>query len=92
MASEGGVSCLLTVCLLIQRGLPPALDLAEQGATLRKKGDSYLQVIPASKVERVVLLGNVNITTAVIHYLLAEVRKKGILVRGLKLDALELKA
>jgi CRISPR-associated protein Cas1 len=54
------------------------LYLAEQGATLRKQGDTLvvtkddqdLQVIPASKVEQVVIFGNVNITTPVIHYLL----------------------
>ena len=58
----------------------PVLYLAEQGATIRKKGDtlvvtkneSDLQVIPASKVDQVVIFGNVNITTPVIHYLLDE--------------------
>ncbi|MFC1968567.1 CRISPR-associated endonuclease Cas1 [Chloroflexota bacterium] len=58
----------------------PVLYLVEQGATLRKKGDtltvtkneSDLQVIPASKVDQVVIFGNVNITTPVIHYLLDE--------------------
>lgn len=56
----------------------PVLYLAEQGATLRKQGDTLvvtkdnqdLQVIPATKVEQVVIFGNVNITTPVIHYLL----------------------
>lgn len=58
----------------------PVLYLAEQGATIRKKGDtlvvtkndSDLQIIPASKVDQVVIFGNVNITTPVIHYLLDE--------------------
>jgi len=58
----------------------PVLYLAEQGATLRKQGDTLLvtkdnqdlQVIPASKVEQVVIFGNVNITTPVIHYLLGQ--------------------
>lgn len=58
----------------------PVLYLAEQGATIRKKGDtlvitkneSDLQVIPTSKVDQVVIFGNVNITTPVIHYLLDE--------------------
>jgi CRISPR-associated protein Cas1 len=54
------------------------LYLVEQGATLRKDGDtlvvtkndSELQVIPASKVGQVVIFGNVNITTPVIRYML----------------------
>jgi CRISPR-associated protein Cas1 len=54
------------------------LYLVEQGATLRKQGDALLvtknnedlQEIPASKVGQVVVFGNVNITTPVIHYLL----------------------
>lgn len=58
----------------------PVLYLAEQGATIKKKGDTFfvtrndqeLQTIPASKVEQVVIFGNVNITTPVIHYLLSE--------------------
>jgi CRISPR-associated protein Cas1 len=58
----------------------PVLYLVEQGATLRKQGDtlvvtkndSELQVIPAAKVEQVVLFGNINITTPAIHYLLSE--------------------
>jgi CRISPR-associated protein Cas1 len=58
----------------------PVLYLVEQGSTIRKKGDTLLitkddvdlQVIPASKVEQVVIFGNVNITTPVVHYLLDE--------------------
>lgn len=56
----------------------PVLYLVEQGATLRKEADVFtvtkdnkvLQKIPATKVEQVVIFGNVNITTPVIHYLL----------------------
>ena len=56
----------------------PVLYLVEQGATLRKdsltfvvtKDNQVLQKIPASKVEQVVLFGNINLTTPVIHYLL----------------------
>jgi CRISPR-associated protein Cas1 len=56
----------------------PVLYLTEQGATLRKEGElllvtkegQELQRIPAIKVEQVVVLGNVNLTTPVIHYLL----------------------
>jgi CRISPR-associated protein Cas1 len=56
----------------------PVLYLLEQGATLRKDGDIFtvtkdnqvLQKIPAIKVEQVVIFGNVNLTTTVIHYLL----------------------
>lgn len=56
----------------------PVLYLIEQGATLRKEGDTFLvtkedqtlQKIPAAKVEQVVIFGNVNLTTPVIHYLL----------------------
>lgn len=58
----------------------PVLYLTEQGATLRKEGglllvtkDSReLQRIPAIKVEQVVVLGNINLTTPVITYLLSE--------------------
>jgi CRISPR-associated protein Cas1 len=58
----------------------PVLYLTEQGATLRKdsgtflvtKDQKVLQKVPASKVEQVVIFGNVNITTPVIHYLLSE--------------------
>ncbi len=58
----------------------PVLYLTEQGATLRKEGDllvvtkdgQVLQEFPAIKVEQVVIFGNVNITTPVIHYLLQE--------------------
>jgi CRISPR-associated protein Cas1 len=58
----------------------PVLYLVEQGASLRKEGDLFtvtkdneiLQKVPAAKVEQVVIFGNVNITTPVIHYLLRE--------------------
>lgn len=58
----------------------PVLYLVEQGATLRKEADTFLvskdnevlHKIPAAKVEQVVIFGKVNITTPVIHYLLAE--------------------
>lgn len=58
----------------------PVLYLTEQGATLRKEGDllvvtkddQTLQEVWAIKVEQVVLFGNINITTPVIHYLLKE--------------------
>lgn len=54
------------------------LYLVEQGATLRKDSGTFvvskdrevLQKIPAVKVEQVVIFGNVNLTTPVIHYLL----------------------
>ncbi len=54
------------------------LYLVEQGATLRKDSNSFvitkekvvLQKIPAIKVEQVVIFGNVNLTTPVIHHLL----------------------
>ncbi len=54
------------------------LYLAEQGSTLRKDSNTFvvskdkevLQKIPASKVEQVVIFGNVNLTTPVINYLL----------------------
>jgi len=54
----------------------PVLYLTEQGATLRKEGDllviskegQELKKIPAIKVEQVVVLGNVNLTTPVIGY------------------------
>ena len=56
----------------------PVLYLTEQGATLRKESDllvvtkegEVLQKIPAIKVEQVVVLGNINLTTPVIAYLL----------------------
>lgn len=56
----------------------PALYLTEQGATLRKQGDTFvvtkdnatLQAIPAVKVEQVVVFGNVSLTTPVINHLL----------------------
>lgn len=56
------------------------LYLTEQGATLRKEGDLFtiskdgetLQQIPAIKVDQIIILGNVNVTTPVIHYLLRE--------------------
>jgi CRISP-associated protein Cas1 len=58
----------------------PVLYLTEQGATLRKEGglltvtkdNQTLQQVWAIKVEQVVLLGNINVTTPVIHYLLKE--------------------
>jgi CRISPR-associated protein Cas1 len=58
----------------------PVLYLVEQGATLRKEGDLFivtkgsetLQKVPAAKVEQVVIFGNVNVTTPVIHYLLCQ--------------------
>lgn len=58
----------------------PVLYLTEQGATLRKEGGTFLitknnkmlQRVPAAKVEQVVIFGNVNLTTPVIHYLLSE--------------------
>ena len=58
----------------------PVLYLTEQGATLRKdsnrllvtKNGCTLQEFPAIKVEQVVIFGNVNLTTPVIHYLLQE--------------------
>jgi len=58
------------------------LYLTQQGATLRKEGELLtvskdgkpLQEIPAIKVEQVIILGNINLTTPVIHYLL----KRGI--------------
>ena len=58
----------------------PVLYLLEQGSTLRKDGEVFaitkegkvLEKIPAIKVEQVVILGNVNLTTPVIHYLLEQ--------------------
>ena len=58
----------------------PVLYLTEQGATLKKEGDCFLitkdgqvfQEVPAMKVEQIIVLGNVNLTTPVIHYLLKE--------------------
>jgi len=56
----------------------PVLYLTEQGATLRKEGDllviskegQELKRVPAIKVEQVVVLGNINLTTPAISYLL----------------------
>ena len=56
------------------------LYLTEQGATLRKDGDRLviskggdtLQEIPAIKVDQIILFGNVNLTTPLIHYLLKQ--------------------
>ena len=56
----------------------PVLYLTEQGATLRKEGDLLLVTkesqglikVPAIKVEQVVVLGNINLTTPAITYLL----------------------
>lgn len=56
----------------------PVLYLTEQGATLRKEGDLLLATkegqqlikVPAIKIEQVVVLGNINLTTPVINYLL----------------------
>jgi len=58
----------------------PVLYLIEQGATLRKEGNRLivskdgqaLQEFPTIKVEQVIIFGNVNLTTPVIHYLLQE--------------------
>lgn len=58
----------------------PVLYLVEQGSTLKKDGDTFrvtkddkvLTTIPASKVEQVVIFGNIHITTPVIHHLLLE--------------------
>lgn len=58
----------------------PVLYLIEQGATVHKEGDlltitkegDILQKVPAIKVEQVVVFGNVNLTTPVIHYLLQQ--------------------
>lgn len=58
----------------------PVLYLLEQGSTLHKDGEVFtitkegrvLDKIPAIKVEQVVILGNVNLTTPVIHYLLKQ--------------------
>jgi len=58
----------------------PVLYLIEQGATLHKQGDLFLitkqgkvlDKVPAIKVEQVVVFGNVNLTTPVIHYLLEQ--------------------
>ncbi len=54
------------------------LYLVEQGATLRKEANTFivtkegqtLQKVPSTKVEQVVIFGNVNLTTPVIHDLL----------------------
>lgn len=58
----------------------PVLYLVEQGSTLRKDGDTLevvkdkttILTVPAAKVEQVVIFGNINITTPVIHYLLLQ--------------------
>ena len=58
----------------------PVLYLLEQGSTLHKDGEVFaitkegmvLEKIPAIKVEQVVVFGNVNLTTPVIHYLLKQ--------------------
>lgn len=58
----------------------PVLYLTEQGATLKKEGETLLitkegqtlQKVQAIKVEQVVLFGNVNLTTPVIHYFLLQ--------------------
>lgn len=52
----------------------------EQGSSLKKDAETFLVTrddrvlskIPASKVEQVVIFGNVNISTPVIHYLLLQ--------------------
>jgi len=56
----------------------PVLYLVEQGATLRKDNQTFvvskdrkvLQKVPVTKVEQVVVFGNINLTTPVINYLL----------------------
>ena len=56
------------------------LYLLEQGSTLHKDGEVFsitkqgniIQKIPAIKVEQVVMLGNINLTTPAIHYLLRQ--------------------
>lgn len=58
----------------------PVLYLTEQGATVRKQGDvlliskgeETLQELQAIKVEQVVVLGHINITTPAIQYFLQE--------------------
>ncbi len=58
----------------------PVLYLLDQGSTLHKDGDIFtitkegkvLEKIPAIKVEQVVIFGNVNLTTPVIHYFLQQ--------------------
>jgi len=58
----------------------PVLYLTEPGATLRKDGEVFcvtkddveLARIPAIRVEQVVVLGNINLTTPVIAYLLQQ--------------------
>jgi len=58
----------------------PVLYLTEQGSTLRKDGNrlivskdgQVLQEFPTIKVEQVIVFGNVNLTTPVIHYLFHE--------------------
>jgi len=58
----------------------PVLYLLDQGSTLHKDGEVFaitkegkvLDKIPAIKVEQVVILGNINLTTPVIHYLLQQ--------------------
>ena len=58
----------------------PVLYLLEQGSTLHKDGEVFtiakegkvLLRVPAIKVEQVVVLGNINLTTPVIHHLLQQ--------------------
>jgi len=58
----------------------PVLYLTQQGATLRREGEVFLVTkddaelarIPAIKVEQVVVLGNINMTTPVITYMLQQ--------------------
>ncbi len=58
----------------------PILYLLDQGSTLHKDGEVFtitregkvVEKIPAIKVEQVVIFGNVNLTTPVIHYLLQQ--------------------
>ncbi|GAI07769.1 unnamed protein product [marine sediment metagenome] len=67
----------------------PVLYLLDQGSTLHKDGEVFtitkegkvLDKIPAIKVEQVVILGNINLTTPVIHYLKQEPTYKPFLVR-----------
>lgn len=58
----------------------PVLYLTEQGAVVRKEGEvlvvekdgEVLEKVPAIKVEQVVVLGNISLTTPVIHYFLRQ--------------------
>jgi CRISPR-associated protein Cas1 len=58
----------------------PVLYLLEQGAVLHKKGDVFiitlkkevLQEIRAIEVEQIVILGNIDITTPAISYILSQ--------------------